>query len=67
MSKKRTRVPYKVKLKIVKAYLSGKCGYKEAERAAHSKSAFQQWLILYKDGGATALLPHKKIIVILLN
>ena len=57
----RAKIGYEKKVEIVRGYLSGKTGYKDSVRAANnSESSFRQWIVQYKAGGATALLPQSR-------
>lgn len=58
---RKSQIGYEAKIRIVEDYLSGRVGYKDSVRAAcNSSSAFRQWLIRYKQGGANALLPQER-------
>lgn len=51
---------YEEEVRIARAYVQGEAGYQECLQAIKSsESSFRRWVVLYRTGGAAALLPRK--------
>ena len=57
----RKKISWEKQVEIVERYLRGEVGYRESVKAANNcKSSFRRWVVQYRKGGPSALLPPKK-------